>query len=397
MKSNIDYLFSIESKGIKLGLERTKSLLLACNNPQKNLPVIQVAGTNGKGSTSAMIANIIRVAGLKVGLFTSPHLVNVNERIRINGHSISNDTINRFIEIYKYDIKLIDSSFFEVVTTMAFWYFNNNNVDIAVMETGLGGRLDSVTCCEPILSVITSISLDHMEILGDTINKIAIEKAGIIKKNVPCVMMHNECEEIFENRAKDVNTKIFYTNPKIKNEFLPNLKGKCHYQNAQLASLAIATINHKLITQKHIKLGIETVKWHGRNQIINRNPLVIFDVAHNEGGINSFLDYFNSIKHKGKKILIISIQKRKNIISCVNKLKKSFDLIICTQTNNVRTMNVNDLSEIFNHDCEIFENANNAIGNILARIDNKDSVGIIGTHYLGEPIMSNFNISFNSI
>ena len=125
--------------------------------------------------------------------------------------------------------------------------------------------------------------------------------------------------------------------------------------------------------------------------------MVIFDVAHNEGGINSFLDYFNSIKHKGKKILIISIQKRKNIISCVNKLKKSFDLIICTQTNNVRTMNVNDLSEIFNHDCEIFENANNAIGNILARIDNKDSVGIIGTHYLGEPIMSNFNISFNSI
>ena len=397
MKSNIDYLLSIESKGIKLGLERTKSLLRACNNPQLHLPVIQVAGTNGKGSTAAMIANIVKVSGLKSGLFTSPHLVNLNERIRINGKSISNNSINQFIDKYKNDIKSIDSSFFEVITAIAFWYFNSKKVDIAIMETGLGGRLDSVTCCNPILSVITSISMDHMEILGDSINKIAKEKAGIIKKNVPCVMEHNDCDEIFEERAKSLNSKIFYVNSSTYNNFSPGLKGKCHYQNAQLAQLAIETINDTRIHPKHIRNGIESVIWHGRNQILSRNPFVVFDVAHNEAGVTSFLDYFNSIKHNGKKTLIISLQKRKNIIRCIENIKASFDHIVCTETNNIRTMGINDLSEMFNSECEVYTNADNAIKNTLKNINNIDSLGIIGTHHLGESVKSNFNISFNSI
>ena len=185
--NNINYLLSIESKGIKLGLDRTYKMMKACGNPHIELPAIQVAGTNGKGSVCAILASIMKAANYKVGLFTSPHLVHINERIRINGKPILDNRINEFIQYYKQDIKKIDASFFEVTTALACWFFKKENVDIAIMETGLGGRLDSTSVCESIATVITPISLDHIEILGNTIEKIAFEKAGAMKKNVLCL------------------------------------------------------------------------------------------------------------------------------------------------------------------------------------------------------------------
>ena len=175
---SIQYLLSIETRGIKLGIQRTRELMAACDNPQSGLPVIQVAGTNGKGSVSAIISNILINAGYKTGLFTSPHLVNVNERIRINGVPISNKEIDLFIKSYKTDIEKYEATFFETITALAFYYFKKEDVDIAIMETGLGGRLDSVSICEPLATIITPISYDHMEILGETLTEIAFEKAG---------------------------------------------------------------------------------------------------------------------------------------------------------------------------------------------------------------------------
>ena len=397
MNRNIIYLLSIESKGIKLGLERTKSLLSACNNPQKDLPAIQITGTNGKGSTSAMIANIYKCAGLKAGLFTSPHLINLNERIRINNELISDSDINQFISKYKKDIESLDSSFFETITAMAFWYFKKHNVDVAVMETGLGGRLDSVTCCEPILSVITSISIDHAEILGDTIEKITLEKAGILKANIPCVAVHNKTDAIIEERAKFLNSTVFYINDEIKGLYKPSLKGSCQYQNAQLAELAINVINNKKISIEHIIAGIETTQWFGRNQIISTKPFVIFDVAHNEDGIMNFLYYFNSIKHTGKKILVISLQRRKNINHCIDYIQDSFDVIVSTETNNPRTMPCHVLSRLLANKCEVYKDADIAIKTIIKDIKQNDSLAIIGTHHLGQHVSNNFNISFNSV
>ena len=397
MNLEINYLLNIESKGIKLGLERTKALLKQCSDPHNSLKCIQVAGTNGKGSTSAMIANIYRAAGYKTGLFTSPHLIDVNERIRINGESIHNNDISKFIKRYKHDIEKTDSSFFEVITVLAFWYFKNNNVDIAIMETGLGGRLDSVTCCNPIATVITSISMDHTEVLGDTIEKIAKEKAGIIKKNVPCIMVHNDCDYVFEKKAKQLNAKIFYVENDNKLQLSPALKGDCHYQNSGLASKVIEIINDKNISKNHIKYGIENVIWHGRNQTICNDPFVVFDVAHNENGISNFLNYFNSINHSGDRKLIIALQSRKKIVACINEIEKSFDQIICTETNNARSMKAKTLSKCFKVNCIVFENDNKALKYVLNTSVNNDSIAIIGTHHLGDAISNNFNISFNSI
>ena len=170
-----------------MGLEHTFSLLDFLKNPQESIKIIHIAGTNGKGSTGATIYSILRAYGYKVGLYTSPHLINFNERIRINGIPITNDEILSFMRYVQPSIENIQSTFFEVTTAMAFNHFNNNDVDVAIIETGLGGRLDSTNVANPVLTVMTPISFDHMDILGDTIKKIAAEKAGIIKDGIPLV------------------------------------------------------------------------------------------------------------------------------------------------------------------------------------------------------------------
>ena len=170
-----------------MGLEHTFSLLDFLKNPQKNIKIIHIAGTNGKGSTGATIYSILRAHGYRVGLYTSPHLINFNERIRINGIPITNDEILSFMRHVQPSIENIQSTFFEVTTAMAFNHFSINNVDVAIIETGLGGRLDSTNVVNPVLTVMTPISFDHMDILGDTLEKIAVEKAGIIKDGIPLV------------------------------------------------------------------------------------------------------------------------------------------------------------------------------------------------------------------
>ena len=204
----IQYLLSIETRGIKLGMHRTNNVMASCGNPQHGMPSIQVAGTNGKGSVCAMLSNIFIIAGYKTGLYTSPHLVNVNERIRINGTPITNNEIDCFIQKYKTEIEKIKSTFFETMTAIAFWYFKKENVDIAILETGLGGRLDSVSICEPIATIITPISLDHLEILGETLPEIAFEKAGVLKKGVICISAQQEASAT-EVLIEEANKKVF--------------------------------------------------------------------------------------------------------------------------------------------------------------------------------------------
>ena len=400
MNSAIDYLLSIESKGIKLGLERTKSLNISCGSPDKNLKIIQVAGTNGKGSTSAMIAKgLQKVLNKKIGLFTSPHLVNVNERIRINGVPIENSEIEEFVGLYKNNIERQSASFFESITIMAFWYFNKHQVDYAIMETGLGGRLDSVTICNPILTVITSISMDHSEILGDTLTKIAKEKAGIIKSNVPCVTIEEhpqEVQEVIMSECKNKDAELIISSQQHRANLSPSLLGRAQLQNAGLAQSAISVLVDDSLQYDNICRAIESTRWHGRNQIIQKSPLVIFDVAHNEAGISSFIDFVRSFNSK-KKYLILSLQSRKDIQSQAIKLSNIFDEIILCETENKRTMTIDELKSYFPADSNInciksdLESINYAMNNS----DPDDFVGIIGTHHLGEAITNFFNITFN--
>jgi len=396
MKDYIQYLLSLEPKGIKLGLERTEALLNTCNNPQKNFYSIQVIGTNGKGSTSAMIANILKVSGYKVGLYTSPHLCKINERIRINGQSISNASIIDFIDIYKQNIEQLNSSFFETITALAVWYFNQQNIDIAILETGLGGRLDSVTACDPNLLVCTSISKDHQHILGNSINQIAYEKIYALKKNMLCISIkHNESIiTTFNNHARLIHGKINYVDSKKPNKHI-TLNGHHQLDNQALAIQAIKSLTKFNISSTNIKLGLASTKWPGRIQKIYDKPTVYFDVAHNDESFISLCNFIKTIQ--GLKVLILALQKNKKLNKSISAIESNFDKIIITQTNVRNYKPANKLARIFNNNkVEIITDSKKAI-QFYKQFSKFNTIIIAGSHYLGPIISKEFKISFENI
>ena len=395
---NINYLLSIESKGIKLGLERTYKMMMACGDPHIGLPSIQVVGTNGKGSVCAILSSIMKAANYKVGLFTSPHLVRINERIRINGKPILDSDINKFIQYYKQDIEKINASFFEVTTALACWFFKKENVDIAIMETGLGGRLDSTSVCESIATVITPISLDHMDILGNTIEKIAFEKAGAMKKNVLCLSSNQKIEviEILKSEALKKRTPLYFIES-IRKNIDVNIPGEKQKENTYLALSLIDKLNNFNISNFAIEKGLKNVQWHGRNQIIKKNPMILFDVAHNTEGFRSFLDYYQSLEIHGDSILIIALYSKKNIQDIIPLIESCFHHIICTETKGRSPMPAKILCNHFNpnHSVEIIHNPSLAIQKGLDMVNSNGGMAILGTHCLGPYINQTFKISFD--
>ena len=396
MDDYLKYLFSLESKGIKLGLERTEALFHFCKNPQKNFPSIQVIGTNGKGSTSAMIANILKTANYKVGLYTSPHLTKINERIRINGTAIQDDDIIEFLNQYKDSINILNVSFFEVITAIAVWYFNKKNVDIAILETGLGGRLDSVTACDSNTLVCTNISKDHEHILGNSIEKIAYEKICALKNNMVCISTnHNQSiKNIFDDYAKSVGVKIHYVHSNQKTQHI-QLNGVHQSENESLAIETIKSLNNYNITQNQIKEGLSSVVWPARIQKIYTCPNVYFDVAHNSSSFLSLCDFSNTLQ--GPKILILALQKNKNIDDIINNIEDIFDKIIITQTNIRNYYPSKDLSLLFKKiNKKIILNPKKAIQAYQSFASNTNII-IAGSHYLGPFISREFKISFDNI
>ena len=396
MDNYLKYLFSLESKGIKLGLERTEKLFHICKNPQKQFPSIQVIGTNGKGSTSAMIANILKTANYKVGLYTSPHLTKINERIRINGIAIQDDDIIKFINQYKDSINTLNVSFFEVITAIAVWYFNKNNIDIAILETGLGGRLDSVTACDSNILVCTSISKDHQHILGDTIEKIAHEKICALKNNMVCISTnHNQSiKNIFDDYAKSVGVKIHYVHSNQKQQHI-QLNGVHQSENESLAIQTIKSLNNYHITHDQIKEGLSSVVWPARIQKIYTHPNVYFDVAHNSSSFLSLCDFVNTLQ--GPNILILALQKNKNINDIISNIEDTFQEIIITQTNIRNYFPSEDLSILFKTiNKKIILNPKKAIQSYQSFASNTHII-IAGSHYLGPFISREFKISFDNI
>ena len=316
----LDKLFSLQRLGIKVGLDHTIQLLNRCGNPHNKLKTIHIAGTNGKGSTAAILQSILRTAGLKVGLYTSPHLVSFNERIRVNGSPISNDFIIDFMKKFNDDINEIESTFFETTTVLSLCYFYFKKVDVAIIETGLGGRLDSTNVLNPNLSIITSIDIDHQNILGNTIEEIANEKAGIIKKNTPLITFKQPKKilDILRNRAKTLNAKIeivvdpqkivvdnFSTKFVINNKtFSIPLIGEHQAYNAALA-IRSSNIFMGPLSYQMIKDGVKNTVWPGRFQLLNNKLTIFYDVAHNSAGINTIRSTLNSLNALEKIGLII--------------------------------------------------------------------------------------------
>jgi dihydrofolate synthase/folylpolyglutamate synthase len=389
---------SLETRGIKLGLNRTKKLLSACNNPENSLKSIQIIGTNGKGTTAASISSILSQADLNVGLYTSPHLVSLNERIRINNKCISNKYINEFVEKYKKDIIENSATFFETLTVLALDFFKKNNVDIAILETGLGGEYDSVTASKPSLQIFTSISKDHMHILGRDIKDIATTKAHAMQNRIPCISLPQEpkVQQILDDIAKQKETCIDYNLGELADDYVLPLMGEHQKQNILLAIKASQRI-YPSINKDIIKTGIKNISWPGRMQIINKHPLIIFDVAHNEQGLLAFWDTITDLSIQGKKTLVISLQKTKDINNVTSKLISLFDTIICTQLND-RMYSEIELMNIFtsSQNLKSTKNPSKMIGDIMSQASDEDLIAIIGSHYWGEEIEKIFKISLVS-
>lgn len=274
----------------------TNTLLLAnhLNNPQHKFKSIHVAGTNGKGSSSHMLASVLQEAGYKVGLYTSPHLKDFRERIKINGVEVSKQFVIGFIKRNKAFFKSNPLSFFEMTVGMSFDYFANQKVDIAIIEVGLGGRLDSTNIIIPEVSLITNIGYDHTQFLGETLPLIASEKAGIIKSNVPVVISetHNETKPVFEEVANQNNSKIFFADQIIKTKYSTDLLGDYQKKNIKgvLKTLKILQQKNYKISDLNIKNGLLNVVKNtglkGRWQILQTKPKIICDTAHNKEGLS---------------------------------------------------------------------------------------------------------------
>jgi dihydrofolate synthase/folylpolyglutamate synthase len=305
----------------KPGLDRISNFLEFIKNPHKNLKFIHIGGTNGKGSTAHYISSILQESGYKVGLFTSPHFYDFRERIKVNKKKIDKDFITEFTNLNKKNIENNSMSFFELSFGLAISYFNRNKVDIAIIEVGLGGRLDATNIINPLMSIITNISLDHTEILGDNLKDIAGEKSGIIKKDSITIIgeSNNLINTVFINKAKKCNSKIFI------NDQHENLYSNVLYQEKNI-STAIFSIKHLVgfnITEVNILNGIENVElntgFYGRWSKISDDPKVIIDVAHNNSGFEQLAYQIEREDYK-KLYIILGFTKGKKVKELIKYL-----------------------------------------------------------------------------
>lgn len=331
-KETLDFLFvktpmfsQVGASAYKEGLNTTIALSKAYEDPYLSYKTIHVAGTNGKGSTTHTIAAVLQKSGYKVGLYTSPHLKDFSERIRVNGKPIEEQYVVDFVENAKGLIDELQPSFFEITTILAFKYFKDMGVDIAVIETGLGGRLDSTNIITPLVSIITNVSFDHVKQLGNTLEKIAMEKAGIIKPGVPVVIGEapENLRPIYESKGSPIVWAEDMEFPEVEFE----LKGLCQDKNKNTILAALEVLRLDLnITPDAIKSGmaevVELTGLMGRWQTIGTNPLIIADTAHNEGGIRYIAEQLKGMKYKNLRI-VFGMVKDKDISKVLELMPKN--------------------------------------------------------------------------
>ncbi|MDD3631505.1 MAG: bifunctional folylpolyglutamate synthase/dihydrofolate synthase [Atribacterota bacterium] len=381
-KKAIEYIYNLNKYGIKLGLKNITCLLSLFDNPHLKTRVIHVAGTNGKGSTSAIIHSILQNAGYKVGLYTSPHLVSFQERMVINGEYITPDEVISLLEKLKPAIDRVartegcqHPTFFEVITTMAFLYFSEKKVDFAIMEVGLGGRLDATNVSQPLVSVITHIDFDHMDRLGNTLAEIAGEKGAIIKQNTPVVSAGQfpDAQDVIKKIAREKKAPLYIygeeidatlissqlkgnyfnyrgINNKIDNLFVP-LAGDFQIENTSLA-IATAELLHNIgfvIPQDDIIRGVANSKWPGRFEIVREKPLVILDGAHNPNGVEQFIKNLKKLVPDKKIIAVLGIFQDKDYITILKNIIPQVNQVILTMADNPRATPTAVLAEEVKH------------------------------------------------
>jgi dihydrofolate synthase/folylpolyglutamate synthase len=367
--ASIAYLYSLQKHGIKLGLERMNTLMTRLDSPQTRFRTLHIAGTNGKGSTAAMAAAVLQAAGYRVGLYTSPHLVDFRERIRVDGEMIAEERVSQLTQRIR-DACWHDLSptFFECTTSMAFQYFADASVDVAVVEVGLGGRFDATNVIRPVACAITTIALDHQEYLGPTLSSIAAEKAGIVKPGIPLVVgrLDTEAEETIERIAVEREAPMHRLNRDFRtvgpstNWFdyegvsgrheglMCPLAGRHQLDNAAcaLALLEVAAAKGVLISEEAIRQGLRSVKWEGRLEIVDRWPTIVLDGAHNPAAAAVLADSLAEMMRKrpgGRVILVLGMMRDKDHRGFIRPLGHLVRDVVLTQADLPRSATVPEL------------------------------------------------------
>ena len=368
--SIIKHLNSMEFSGMKLGIERIREALQLFGNPENDMKIINIVGTNGKGSVAAMLSKILEKAGHKVGMFTSPHLVDVRERIQINNQMISKEDFrDSFIEAKS---KLAELTFFEIITLMAVLHFANQKVDYAVFEAGLGGKYDATNFEPSLMSVITKISLDHTHILGNTVEKIAKDKCGVIKENQPVVVTHanNTVVDMIKQVVDEKNSKFILAEDTT---YKLSLNGQFQKENA---GIAVQVAKELRICEEDIKNGLLEVKWPGRAEFISKN--ILLDCAHNPLGITALNKYVKTLEYD-KLFIIFGVSRNKEYDQMIQLLPEHEELIF-TQSTIARRLSIDDIPD--DVDCIKIRDPMEALQHAKSLAGKKDLILICGSIFL---------------
>ena len=379
----------------KPGLSRIKNFLKFLGNPESNLKFIHVGGTNGKGSTSNMISSILEEFNKKVGLFTSPHMFDFRERIKINSNKIDKQFVIDFVNNNKDYFLSEKNSFFEISFAMAIFYFNLKKVDYAVIEVGLGGRLDATNAIHPLLSIITNIGYDHTEFLGDKITSIANEKAGIIKKNTPVLIgeKNQETDNVFIEKARRESSKIFFTEDFLSNEFEVSLKTNYQKKNESTAYAAIQILFENDITIEIFRKGIlnfsKNNSLRGRWEKVSNKPLIVADIAHNEEGFKEVILEIKRIKSQ-KKIFVLGFVKGKPLEKIIKLFPKD-GIYFFSSPKISRAVSLISLDLILKNtdiNYQIFESVQEAYYSALNSATKEDFIFVGGSNFTVSEILN---------
>ena len=419
-QQTVNEIFDLQQFAIKLGLDNIRALMEALGNPHQTYPVIHIAGTNGKGSTGFFIAKILENAGLNVGLYTSPHLVDFRERMQVNGKQISEEGVIDFWNEIKDIVLQRKATFFDTTTAMAFNYFKTQQVDIAVIETGLGGRLDSTNIVSPELAVITPIHFDHEKQLGDTLSQIAVEKAGIIKQGTTVISAEQDSEALQVIKEKSAIAESFIYLPdvlktELKSDSIEGMEFSIedsHYQQTfeklycrqlgdfQLNNLAMAYFVSRKYMEKAgselkpdiFKKAFSENQWAGRLQIIQKNPNIIFDVSHNLIGIKKTLHYLSGLIDPDTLHILIGLVQDKDYLSIAETISQYSKYITITEPETYRKLDgviLQSALSISKSNINLIKDLNEAYDLCRNQLHKKDTLLVIGSHYLIGAIMKN--------
>jgi len=421
IKSNLSYLYGLNRLGIKTSLDNIKALGRELGNPQNSYPIVHIAGTNGKGMTAAMLHNILHQAGYRSGLYTSPHLQRFGERIRVGQNILTDLQAGEYIEELRPLFERVQSTFFESTTVIAFWHFKRARADIAIIEVGLGGSWDATNIVNPIISIFTPISLDHIDRLGNEVGQIAADKAGIIKPGADVVSALQEKAALTEIRKKsdETNCPFHYApqefpilagkvNPFDSNvtvlsgrnyEFKGNWRipaaGKHQWINLQTVLSAVTALQNRgfNLPLNLVKKGVETVQWAGRLQVLQKAPLVYFDVAHNPAAAKVIREFFLEVFPACKPRILMGIVNDKDIAGVIAELSliaADFTFVELPTHRSAEGELLALDARLKGSAARVIKNPSEALRIVMQETPSDKIILIIGSHYWGEAVFDFF-------